>query len=63
MQMFNFYDDFLCRRGYATERQKGLLIVEKLDYIQSILLKRIFFLVSKPLEKVGKWIKEVGIFP
>ncbi|XP_021690736.2 uncharacterized protein LOC110672303 isoform X2 [Hevea brasiliensis] len=46
------------RRGYATERQKGLLIVEKLDYIQSILLKRLFFIVSKPLEKVGKWIKE-----
>ncbi|XP_031251088.1 uncharacterized protein LOC116108987 isoform X3 [Pistacia vera] len=46
------------RRGYATERQKGLLIVEKLDYIQSRLLQKIFFIISKPLEKVGKWISE-----
>uniref|UniRef100_A0A2P2LBU2 Uncharacterized protein LOC105126210 isoform X2 n=1 Tax=Rhizophora mucronata TaxID=61149 RepID=A0A2P2LBU2_RHIMU len=46
------------RRGYATERQKGLLIVEKLDYIQSRLLQQIFFLISKPLGKIGKWIKE-----
>ncbi|XP_020538554.1 uncharacterized protein LOC105642744 isoform X2 [Jatropha curcas] len=49
------------RRGYATERQKGLLIVEKLDYLQSRLLRGIFFLVSKPLEKVGKWIKKAII--
>ncbi|KAL5795879.1 hypothetical protein ACOSQ2_000699 [Xanthoceras sorbifolium] len=47
------------RRGYATERQKGLLIVEKLDYIQSRLLQRIFFIISKPLEKFSKWISEV----
>ncbi|KAJ6404475.1 hypothetical protein OIU84_012624 [Salix udensis] len=46
------------RRGYATERQKGLLIVEKLDYVQSRLLQGIFFLVSKPVGKVGIWIKE-----
>ncbi|KAJ8898768.1 hypothetical protein K2173_005095 [Erythroxylum novogranatense] len=46
------------RRGYATERQKGLLIVEKLDYLQSRLLQQIFFLVSKPLGKLGKWMKE-----
>ncbi|XP_050203845.1 uncharacterized protein LOC126653893 [Mercurialis annua] len=46
------------RRGYANERQKGLLIVEKLDYLQSVLLQRIFFLVSNPLGKIGKWIKE-----
>ncbi|XVF72891.1 hypothetical protein PTKIN_Ptkin12aG0157100 [Pterospermum kingtungense] len=44
------------RRGYATERQKGLLIVEKLDYLQSRLLRGIFSIVSKPLGKVGKWI-------
>ncbi|KAH9787130.1 DUF3754 family protein [Citrus sinensis] len=44
------------RRGYATERQKGLLIVAKLDYLQSRLLQRIFFVISKPLGKVGKWI-------
>ncbi|EEF47120.1 uncharacterized protein LOC8270808 [Ricinus communis] len=49
------------RRGYATERQKGLLIVEKLDYIQSVLLQKIFFLVSKPLGKLGKWMKEAII--
>ncbi|KAH7578146.1 hypothetical protein JRO89_XS01G0346000 [Xanthoceras sorbifolium] len=50
------------RRGYATERQKGLLIVEKLDYIQSRLLQRIFFIISKPLEKFSKWISEVIFF-
>ncbi|KAK2649890.1 hypothetical protein Ddye_017379 [Dipteronia dyeriana] len=50
------------RRGYATERQKGLLIVEKLDYVQSRLLQRIFFIISKPLEKVSEWISEVIFF-
>ncbi|GMP32777.1 hypothetical protein CsSME_00006382 [Camellia sinensis var. sinensis] len=45
-------------RGYATERQKGLLIVEKLDYLQSKLLQGIFFVISKPLAKVGVWITE-----
>ncbi|KAE8703616.1 putative plastid-lipid-associated protein 10 [Hibiscus syriacus] len=44
------------RRGYATERQKGLMIVEKLDYLQSRLLRGIFSFISKPLGKVGKWI-------
>ncbi|KAH1073832.1 hypothetical protein J1N35_026160 [Gossypium stocksii] len=44
------------RRGYATERQKGLLIVEKLDYLQSRLLQGFFSIISKPLGKVGKWI-------
>ncbi|XP_042489701.1 uncharacterized protein LOC122069696 [Macadamia integrifolia] len=46
------------RRGYATERQKGLLIAEKLDYLQSKLLQKIFFILSKPLGKVGWWINE-----
>ncbi|KAK3024608.1 hypothetical protein RJ639_043936 [Escallonia herrerae] len=46
------------RRGYATERQKGLLLVEKLDYLQSKLLQGIFFLVSKPLRKIGFWLAE-----
>ncbi|KAF3947333.1 hypothetical protein CMV_026518 [Castanea mollissima] len=46
------------RRGYATERQKGLLIVEKLDYIQSKILHGIFFIISKPLGKLGTWINE-----
>ncbi|KAA8520804.1 hypothetical protein F0562_014924 [Nyssa sinensis] len=46
------------RRGYATERQKGLLIVEKLDYLQSKFLQGVFFFISKPLEKVGSWISE-----
>ncbi|XVF33042.1 hypothetical protein REPUB_Repub17cG0134200 [Reevesia pubescens] len=44
------------RRGYATERQKGLLIGEKLDYLQSRILQGIFSIISKPLGKVGKWI-------
>ncbi|XP_043718194.1 uncharacterized protein LOC122666133 isoform X3 [Telopea speciosissima] len=46
------------RRGYATERQQGLLVVEKLDYLQSKLLQKIFFILSKPLGKVGLWINE-----
>ncbi|XP_010523859.1 PREDICTED: uncharacterized protein LOC104802107 isoform X2 [Tarenaya hassleriana] len=46
------------RRGYATERQKGLLLVEKLDFIQSKLLRGIFSIISKPLSKVGKWINK-----
>ncbi|KAJ4776812.1 hypothetical protein LUZ62_061069 [Rhynchospora pubera] len=46
------------RRGYATERQKGLLLVEKLDYLQSKLLQRIFFGLSKPLSNIGKYIIE-----
>ncbi|GMH03970.1 hypothetical protein Nepgr_005809 [Nepenthes gracilis] len=47
------------RRGYATEKQKGLLIVEKLDYLQSKLLQELFSLVSKPLRKFGLWILKV----
>ncbi|KAK8454594.1 hypothetical protein SEVIR_4G003300v4 [Setaria viridis] len=46
------------RRGYATERQKGLLLVEKLDYLQSKLLQSIFFSLSKPLKRPGKWLNE-----
>ncbi|KAL6137292.1 hypothetical protein ACLB2K_062584 [Fragaria x ananassa] len=46
------------RRGYATERQKGLLLVEKLEYVQSKLLRGIFFIVSKPLGEIGSWITE-----
>ncbi|KAF3324804.1 hypothetical protein FCM35_KLT10961 [Carex littledalei] len=46
------------RRGYATERQKGLLLVEKLDYLQSKLLQRIFFGLSKPLKSIGNYIIE-----
>ncbi|KAJ7952075.1 DUF3754 family protein [Quillaja saponaria] len=47
------------RRGYTTERQKGLLLVEKLDYLQSKLLQGIFFVISKPLERIGAWITEL----
>ncbi|CAL0332119.1 unnamed protein product [Lupinus luteus] len=47
------------RRGYATEKQKGLLIVEKLDYLQSLLLRTIFFIISKPLGKLGSWTTEL----
>ncbi|OQU75677.1 hypothetical protein SORBI_3010G002700 [Sorghum bicolor] len=46
------------RRGYATERQKGLLLVEKLDYLQSKFLQNVFFSLSKPLKKPGKWLNE-----
>lgn len=47
------------RRGYATEKQKGLLIVEKLDYLQSKLLRRTFYVLSKPLKKLGTWMSEL----
>ncbi|CAI8611753.1 unnamed protein product [Vicia faba] len=47
------------RRGYATEKQNGLLIVEKLDYLQSKLLETIFSLISKPLAKLGTRISEL----
>ncbi|XP_074272759.1 uncharacterized protein LOC141596482 [Silene latifolia] len=47
------------RRGYSTEKEKGLLIVEKLDYLQSKVLQAVFGLVSKPLIQIGVWIKEV----
>ncbi|XP_055802688.1 uncharacterized protein LOC129871739 isoform X2 [Solanum dulcamara] len=49
----------LFRRGYATERQKGLLIVEKLDYLQSKFLQGVFSLIVKPLKKVSIWLTEV----
>ncbi|XP_038897961.1 uncharacterized protein LOC120085822 isoform X2 [Benincasa hispida] len=47
------------RRGYATERQRGLLIVDKLDYIQSRLLRGLFSIISKPLGRLGTWFAEV----
>ncbi|KAI3904498.1 hypothetical protein MKW98_014678 [Papaver atlanticum] len=46
------------RRGYATERQNGLLLAEKLDYLQSKLLQGIFFTLSKPVAKLGMYISE-----
>ncbi|OUZ99072.1 Protein of unknown function DUF3754 [Macleaya cordata] len=46
------------RRGYATERQNGLLLVEKLDYLQSKLLQGIFFTLAKPVGRVGMYINE-----
>lgn len=49
----------LFRRGYSTERQKGLLIVEKLDYLQSKFLQGVFSLIVKPLKKIGIWLTEV----
>lgn len=50
---------FLYRRGYTTERQKGLLIVEKLDYLQSKLLQNIFLFVARPLARLGVWLDKV----
>lgn len=35
-------DALLFRRGYATERQKGLLFGAKLDYLQSVMLSKLF---------------------
>ncbi|XP_010507955.1 PREDICTED: uncharacterized protein LOC104784616 [Camelina sativa] len=46
------------RRGYATEKEKGLLLVEKLDYIQSKVLQVIFSTIAKPLRKVGRLINK-----
>lgn len=46
------------RRGYATERQKGLLIGEKLDYVQSKLLQALFYGIAEPLGKIGMWLAE-----
>jgi len=46
------------RRGFATEKEKGLLLVEKLDYIQSKVLQVIFSTIAKPLRKVGKLINK-----
>ncbi|XP_047333253.1 uncharacterized protein LOC124936772 [Impatiens glandulifera] len=46
------------RRGYTTERQKGFLIGEKLDYLQSKLLRAIFSTLAKPSRKIGLWINE-----
>ncbi|XP_075511913.1 uncharacterized protein LOC142547478 isoform X2 [Primulina tabacum] len=47
------------RRGYATEIQKGLLIAEKFEYLQSKLLQNFFFLIAKPLGRFGIWLNEV----
>ncbi|KZV41969.1 hypothetical protein F511_19015 [Dorcoceras hygrometricum] len=49
----------LFRRGYATEIQKGMLIAEKFEYLQSKLLQSLFFLVAKPLGRFGVWINEI----
>nr|GMC82887.1 uncharacterized protein LOC109180802 isoform X1 [Ipomoea batatas] len=47
------------RRGYTTERQKGILAVEKLEYLQSKLLQGLFFIIVKPLGKTSIWLTEV----
>ncbi|KAL1533161.1 hypothetical protein AAHA92_33085 [Salvia divinorum] len=47
------------RRGYTTERQKGLLIAEKLDYLQSKFLQNIIFLIAKPMGRLGVWFDEI----
>lgn len=46
------------RRGYATEKEQGMLVVDKLDYLQSRIIQACFGLVSKPLGKLGLWINE-----
>ncbi|KAL8137998.1 hypothetical protein V2J09_003999 [Rumex salicifolius] len=46
------------RRGYTTEKEQGMLVVDKLDYLQSRLIQAGFGLVSKPLRKLGLWINE-----
>lgn len=47
------------RRGYATETQKGILLVEKLDYLQSSLLQALLFAISDPLGKLAMWLAQV----
>lgn len=46
------------RRGYAAERQEGLLFGAKLDYIQSLLLLKVFNWFSRPLLRSGTWINQ-----
>lgn len=48
-------DALLFRRGYATERQEGLLFGAKLDYIQSVFLSNIFNGLTGPLFRAGRW--------
>ncbi|KAJ7534550.1 hypothetical protein O6H91_13G099100 [Diphasiastrum complanatum] len=43
------------RRGYVTETQNGLLFGEKFDYLQSLLLRKIFSGVAEPLFRAGRW--------
>lgn len=46
------------RRGYAAERQEGFLFGAKLDYIQSLLLRKVFNWFSRPLFRAGTWINQ-----
>ncbi|XP_024520559.1 uncharacterized protein LOC9655169 isoform X2 [Selaginella moellendorffii] len=57
------------RRGYATEKQEGFLFGAKLDYLQSWILRRVFYLFARPLlgkmnventwtEALRKWLEE-----
>lgn len=46
------------RRGYSSERQEGLLFGAKLDYIQSLLLRKIFNWFSRPLFRAGTQINQ-----
>ncbi|KAL5570657.1 hypothetical protein UlMin_027232 [Ulmus minor] len=62
ISVFYFQHVLTHRRVYTTEKQKGLLIVEKLDYVQSKLLRGIFSIISKPAGKLGSWITEVICF-
>ncbi|MCO5603723.1 hypothetical protein L7F22_057874 [Adiantum nelumboides] len=47
------------RRGYAAERQEGLLFGAKVDYIQSLLLQKVFNWFAKPLFRSGTWINQL----
>eukprot|EP00249_Psilotum_nudum_P020351 c27663_g1_i1 orf=578-3478(-) len=46
------------RRGYAAERQEGYLFGAKLDYLQSLLLRKIFNMLANPLLQAGVWINQ-----
>lgn len=48
-------DALLFRRGYAAERQDGLLFGAKLDYMQSVFLSNIFNGLTGPLFRAGRW--------
>ncbi|CAM6091278.1 unnamed protein product [Calypogeia fissa] len=43
------------RRGYTKEEQKGLLLGEKFDYLQSVALRLVFKGFTGPLLNAGRW--------
>eukprot|EP00252_Welwitschia_mirabilis_P026698 TRINITY_DN8836_c1_g1_i1.p1 TRINITY_DN8836_c1_g1~~TRINITY_DN8836_c1_g1_i1.p1 ORF type:complete len:630 (+),score=105.43 TRINITY_DN8836_c1_g1_i1:201-2090(+) len=46
------------RRGYTTEKQEGLLLGEKFDYLQSRILQNLFGSLSQPVISLVLWINQ-----